>query len=94
MPAINPNLAPTAYGQLKPGDRVILWPVQPTRPDAHLHARTVGEIVRTYRTTGFAPNWALPRAERAGRPSNGFKYYDYRVVVWRAISPSSRLEWL
>lgn len=57
--------------------------LRPTNPNAHLLARAVREVVKTYRVSGYTPNWALPRAERIGRPSHGFKYYDYEVVQWR-----------
>lgn len=57
--------------------------LNPTRPDAHLLARPVAEVVTTYRNRGYTPNWALPRAERIGRHPHGFKYYDYGVIVWR-----------
>lgn len=88
MAAINPHLKLTTYGGIKPGDRVVNGYLRPTHPDAHHLARTVREIVRTYRNTGFTPNWALPRAERIGRPSHGFKYYDYEVIVWRDTNGS------
>lgn len=87
---INPNLTRTTYRQIKPGDRIVNGFLNPTHPNAHHLARPVREIVRTYRNTGFTPNWALPLAERIGRHSNphGFKRYDHDVVVWRDTNGS------
>ena len=75
MAAINPNLTPTTYAQMKPGNRVITGFLNPARPDAHLHARTVAEILGTYRTSGFDDH-GISRRDR-------FTYYDYTVVTWR-----------
>lgn len=85
MAAINPHLTPTTYGQLQPGDRIVNGYLNPTRPDAHLLARPVAEIVDTYRKYGAIPNWALPLAERIGRHANphGYKRYVCDVIVWR-----------
>jgi hypothetical protein len=87
---INPHLTLTAYGDLKPGDRVINGLLNPTRPDAHLLARPVREIVRTYRKNGAIPNWALPLTERVGRHTNphGYKRYACDVIVWRDTNGS------
>lgn len=85
-PAINPNLTPTTYSAIKPGDRVINGHLRPTRKDAHLLARPVAEVIETGRHVGWVRNWTLPRAERLTRPRNGFTYYDYETVVWRDAS--------
>jgi hypothetical protein len=82
-PAINPHLTLTTYSKIRPGDRVVKWPLNPAHPDAHLLARTVAEIVRTYRDTGFAPNWRLPNGLLVDYHSNGCTYYDHTVIVWR-----------
>lgn len=78
---INPHLTPTTYGSIKPGDRVVKWPLNPTRPDAHLLARPVAEIVATYRTTGFDDHGISKGANR-------FTYYDHGVIEWRDTSGS------
>lgn len=80
-PAINPHLVPTTYARIKPGDRVAKWPLQPTHPDAHRLARTVHEIVRTYRTTGFHDHGLTNRTHR-------FTHYDHTVIVWRDTNGS------
>ena len=86
--AINPHLTPTTYGKLRPGDRIITWPLNPARPDAHLLAQTVAEIVGTRRHVGRVGNWALPRAERLTRPRHGSTRYDYTVIEWRDTNGS------
>lgn len=90
MTAINPHLTLTTYSAIKPGDRVVKWPLNPAHPDAHLLARPVAEIVHTYRQTRSIPNWALPLAERIGRHSNphGFKHYVCDVIEWRDTNGS------
>ncbi|MDX3520722.1 hypothetical protein [Streptomyces scabiei] len=85
---INSNLTPTTYGQIKPGDRVILWPVHPTRPDAHLHARTVAEIIRTRRDDGLTPNWATPNGLLIDYHPGGYLPRDPVIVEWRDASGS------
>lgn len=85
MAAINPHLTLATYAHIKAGDRVVNGYLNPTRPDAHLLARPVAEIVNTYRKNGRIPNWALPLAERVGRHTNphGYKRYVCDVTVWR-----------
>jgi len=80
-PAINPNLTATTYGQIRPGDRVVNGFLSPRRPDAHLYARPVAEIIRSYRTTGFHDH-----GHRRGAPR--YTYYDYEVIVWRDTNGS------
>lgn len=79
---INPHLTPVTYNDLKPGMRVVNGLLNPGRPDAHQHARTVAEIVH-YRDTGFAPNWAIPNGLLIDYHPNGATYYDHTVIVWR-----------
>lgn len=81
MTAINPHLTPTAYGQIKPGDRVVQWPLNPARVDAHHLAHPVAEIIRTYRTAGFTDLGLHGGAPR-------YEYYDYEVIVWRDTNGS------
>lgn len=81
MAPINPHLTRTTYAAIKPGDRVVHRFLNPTRPDAHLLARSVAEIVRTYRTTGFDDH-----GMRGGTPR--LTYYDYEVIVWRDTNGS------
>lgn len=88
MTDINPNLSLTTYGRLKPGDRVILWPLNPTRPDAHLHASTVAEIVRTYRDSGLTPNWNLPNGLLVDYHPDGYLPRDPTIIEWRDTSGS------
>lgn len=83
MTTINPHLVPATYGQIKPGDRVILWPVQPTHHHAHHHARTVAEIIDTYRDTGLTPNWALPNGLLIDYHPDGYTPCDPTVIEWR-----------
>ncbi len=72
---INPHLTPTTYSELRPGMRVVNGFLNPGRPDAHQLARTVAEIVCTYRTSGFDDH-GVSRRDR-------FTYYDYTVIEWR-----------
>lgn len=80
-PTINPHLTPTTYAAIKPGNRVVNGLLNPTRPDAHHHARPVAEIVRTYQTTGFDDH-----GTRGGTPR--LTYHDYEVIVWRDTNGS------
>jgi hypothetical protein len=75
-PAINPHLTLATYGDIKPGDRIVKWPSHPTRPNAHLTARPVAEIIQRYRATGLDD-----RGLRGGAPR--YAYYDYEVIAWR-----------
>lgn len=55
--------------------------LNPTHPNAHLIARPVAEIVRTYRNTGFDDHGLTKRDGR-------FTHYDYKVIVWRDTNGS------
>ena len=75
MATPHPHLPRPPYGGIKPGDRVVNGFLDPTRPDAHLLARTVAEILGTYRTSGFDDH-GISRRDR-------FTYYDHDVITWR-----------
>ncbi|MBC9730705.1 hypothetical protein [Streptomyces sp. TRM68367] len=82
---VNPHLVQSTYGEIKPGDRVVKWPLSPSNPNAHVLARPVREILGRTRNTGFTPNWALPRNQRTHRPwdANAYSHFDYQVIDWR-----------
>jgi hypothetical protein len=77
---INPHLTLITYGQIRPGDRIVNGYLNPTRDDAHLLARPVREIVRTYRNTGFDDHCVSAR--------HRFTCYDHVVIVWRDTNGS------
>lgn len=88
MATVNPHLVLTTYGEIRPGDRVVNGFLNPARPDAHLIARPVREIVRTYRSSGFAPNWDTPNGVSVYLYPGGCSYYDELFVEWRDTNGS------